>query len=114
MPLNRLLSGRFVTLEDFKTKIPLDVDKEEEGGAGKVEPDGAHASRRRARGVSCDGGRGEEDVDTDGRRKTTMLMGETTAMMGGEGRRLGDEDGADGREEEATTAQRALQTPPTP
>uniref|UniRef100_A0A0E0RFT3 Uncharacterized protein n=1 Tax=Oryza rufipogon TaxID=4529 RepID=A0A0E0RFT3_ORYRU len=57
---NRLLSGYFVTLEDFKTKIPLDVDKLEEGGAGKVEIDGTHASRRRAWGVGCDGrtGRG--------------------------------------------------------
>jgi hypothetical protein len=33
MPLSRLLSGYFATLRDFKTKIPLAVDREEEGGA---------------------------------------------------------------------------------
>lgn len=46
MPINRLLLGYFATLGDFKTKIPMAVDREEEEREGEVEPDGAHARRR--------------------------------------------------------------------
>lgn len=46
MPLNRLLLGYFATLGDFKTKIPMAVDREEEEREGEVEPDGAHARWR--------------------------------------------------------------------
>lgn len=46
MPLNRLLLGYFATLGDFKTKISMAVDREEEEREGEVEPDGAHARWR--------------------------------------------------------------------
>lgn len=91
MPLNRLLLGYFATLGDFKTKIPMAVDREEEEREGEVEPDGAHARRRWAAsawGQPATGGPwwwwggGDGGDDEGGRRrlrwgrKTTVLIRE--------------------------------------
>lgn len=92
MPINRLLLGYFATLGDFKTKIPMAVDREEEEREGEVEPDGAHARRRWAAsawGQPATGGPwwwwwggGDGGDDEGGRRrlrwgrKTTVLIRE--------------------------------------
>lgn len=92
MPINRLLLGYFATLGDFKTKIPMAVDKEEEEREGEVEPDGTHARRRWAAsawGQPATGGPwwwwwggGDGGDDEGGRRrlrwgrKTTVLIRE--------------------------------------
>lgn len=92
MPINRLLLGYFATLGDFKTKIPMAVDREEEEREGEVEPDGTHARRRWAAsawGQPATGGPwwwwwggGDGGDDEGGRRrlrwgrKTTVLIRE--------------------------------------
>lgn len=117
MPLNRLLLGYFATLGDFKTKIPMAVDREEEEREGEVEPDGAHARRRWAAsawGQPATGGpwwwwggetvetTREEDDDCDGAGRRRCWSGRTAAAMREEG-------STDRREEATTTTWRAPQ-----